>query len=831
MTIPQTRPTNNPFDLLNACGISAFSLYASRKKCSYVDGWADSPFDAAAARAHVASGGNVGIHMGTPNGGLVCIDVDANADDAPTPDAARARFHLPPDTLFSYRNDAPGRGKFFVRIDGELPPSTSWKLHRKAKKPDIDLLSVTRTGKQKQAFVIGTHPGGAVMQLSGCIVPALSRADFDAAWAALDELRPVEERQAADIAATLLAQPTPRAAQRPQATRQTTSGHTSPIDAAKAAWPSAYAIFEHFGYADDVEAAPGGWIRLKGNGGLMVRDPNGDNPHGWHAHSVDVGGGLLDAWGFCRTGQLPQHSDAVAIARDMLQAAGMEWPPRGPSTGTPTESAEPSELVDQPSAPASRPEYSPEQVKHALAAAYAAVDALKGSATGNLIRIAYGALSLIEEGGGLSAQMSEEALGAASGVSSTTAGRFLKGWTTGAGASRAGLTSWLLDRVEANEHDQLLYAHAYTLKKSFVTNSGWSKKEQAEAPAKGHPEFVTKDIYADFRRDEAFFHSMTPAHVRAAIQSEKDAFELVLLAECDDAERVTLMGFRDRLKGYRTLISDAIEAIGAEYDSQNAPGPLQRLHEQRQRDIDAVQALRAEKLLIEHVGAAHEAMQRRCTGLREQSRGQYLNAFGSSGLAVVQALASATAPLTMGELAEAANVHKNTLTTAVRRLSDEMEEKGCLPLVGVMCVGTSKRVALFSDWQNNLQAAGSHFNTYSVAWRRENRYVTDRDEELLAYEARLATLRTEVPEGVRAVAVEKRQKAVHVAIERNKARMEEVGKRRPATLRPMVVPVASHAPRLVTPEELPKRSPKAQTRPPVAGDLCRSTPAVFWSTR
>ena len=71
------------------------------------------------------------------------------------------------------------------------------------------------------------------------------------------------------------------------------------VESVKSAWTSALDVFRHFGMANDVRADRGGELRLKGNGGLLIR---GDDPTLWYNFSDEVGGDLIDAWGYCRFG-------------------------------------------------------------------------------------------------------------------------------------------------------------------------------------------------------------------------------------------------------------------------------------------------------------------------------------------------------------------------------------------------------------------------------------------------------------------------------------------------------------------------------------------------
>lgn len=71
------------------------------------------------------------------------------------------------------------------------------------------------------------------------------------------------------------------------------------LDAVKAAWPNAVAVFEHFGLAGNQRHEQNGETRLLGNGGLLIA---ADDPTTWYCFMDEAGGGVIEAWCWCRYG-------------------------------------------------------------------------------------------------------------------------------------------------------------------------------------------------------------------------------------------------------------------------------------------------------------------------------------------------------------------------------------------------------------------------------------------------------------------------------------------------------------------------------------------------
>jgi hypothetical protein len=93
------------------------------------------------------------------------------------------------------------------------------------------------------------------------------------------------------------------------------------LSAVKAAWPTAVSVFAQFGMVHDSREEHGE-LRLLGNGGLLVRL---DAPDTWYCFSDEVGGGVFEAWGWCRFGSAyDKRRQFRQVLVEMAQAAGID---------------------------------------------------------------------------------------------------------------------------------------------------------------------------------------------------------------------------------------------------------------------------------------------------------------------------------------------------------------------------------------------------------------------------------------------------------------------------------------------------------------------------
>lgn len=89
----------------------------------------------------------------------------------------------------------------------------------------------------------------------------------------------------------------------------------------KAAWETPLKVFDHFAMAGQPRQEPDGQIRLLGNGGLLLTEDCSQ----WWCFSDDFGGGLFEAWGYCRFGSAyDKHKHFRTVLLEMAAAAGID---------------------------------------------------------------------------------------------------------------------------------------------------------------------------------------------------------------------------------------------------------------------------------------------------------------------------------------------------------------------------------------------------------------------------------------------------------------------------------------------------------------------------
>ena len=143
----------------------AFVKVRRRDKKPVETAWQCTPRTAREASAHRATGGNVGVLCGHHGGNIVMVDLDKNAP------AFVARYPFMAATVQIYRDDAPERRKYVVRVHGDLPPAA------KDHEAGFEILS---TGNQ--GVVLGTHPSGALYVCTGDALITLTRAQLGEMW-------------------------------------------------------------------------------------------------------------------------------------------------------------------------------------------------------------------------------------------------------------------------------------------------------------------------------------------------------------------------------------------------------------------------------------------------------------------------------------------------------------------------------------------------------------------------------------------------------------------------------------------------------------------------
>lgn len=94
------------------------------------------------------------------------------------------------------------------------------------------------------------------------------------------------------------------------------------VSAVRAAWPSALDVFDHFGIVGRTQQERDGETRILGHGGLLVAD---DDPTTWYCFTDEMGGGVFEAWGWCRFGSaFDKRRHFRQVLLEMAQAAGID---------------------------------------------------------------------------------------------------------------------------------------------------------------------------------------------------------------------------------------------------------------------------------------------------------------------------------------------------------------------------------------------------------------------------------------------------------------------------------------------------------------------------
>lgn len=288
-----------------------FVLLRPRSKRPLVRGWPDTPASLLEALRHARAGGNVGLLVGTPSENLVCLDVDQHFSltCALLPELTRIRIVRP---------DAPDRGKVLFRLDDlQEVRNRSWGS------PDTAPSTVELLAHRRLAVIPpSVHPSGAsyVLQRQTEWIPGCSPPLLENMWQIL-------------TAETLREYPHSLLTQLPHLyfeminslalTKRTR--HALDISTLRASisrqFPSVLAVFRYFGRVMKVQRVGRYDLRLLGNGGLVVGDPDSPFAWRWYCFRDSIGGDIFDAVGYCVVGRVwdrhrKQHWRALQNSRN-----------------------------------------------------------------------------------------------------------------------------------------------------------------------------------------------------------------------------------------------------------------------------------------------------------------------------------------------------------------------------------------------------------------------------------------------------------------------------------------------------------------------------------
>ena len=281
---------------------------ASPGKKAIGTGWQEKPLTIDQVQGHLTGGGNVGLLAGKYSNGLCFFDADKWLGEFLD---LFIGLGFGPRVI---RDKGPDKAKIIIRVTGDIPENR--KLYRPGEKqPFFEFLA---TGNQ--GVIAGTHPEQVpyTLALGNGVIPefdAHAIEFFISLWNEIKEGRPIGSPPAA--LATGRSQPT--AAEGDHLKEQVLER-----------WPT-YEIFKHFGFASD-PTPEGGELRLKGNGGLLIKLEGGAITDTWGmpAMGKGCGGGPFEAWIFCETGstKVPTGRGFFDLLCRMAEAGGLALPER-----------------------------------------------------------------------------------------------------------------------------------------------------------------------------------------------------------------------------------------------------------------------------------------------------------------------------------------------------------------------------------------------------------------------------------------------------------------------------------------------------------------------
>lgn len=310
------------------CKVSAHNSGGdSAGKAPFEDGWQEKPYTVDQVSKHLQSGGNVGMIAGRHSNGLCFIDADRwYAEFVETFPELATGPHV--------EGGAGDRSKVIVHIIGD---STPRKLYIEGEKhPFCEFLA---TGNQ--GVIAGTHPKTKKpyrLIVGSGIIPTYKQADIDRL---LDAWNKKKGGRVVGNKAT--PKPDPELTRQPE---QYTGEGDHLREQVEAYW-STYRVFDHFGFASDPESEKGE-LRLKGNGGLLVKMDGGQVSNAWSipAMGKGFGGGPFQAWQYCKNGNTdtPTGRGFYELLCEMATAANIPIPEHKNGNSSPVPETPPLDL-------------------------------------------------------------------------------------------------------------------------------------------------------------------------------------------------------------------------------------------------------------------------------------------------------------------------------------------------------------------------------------------------------------------------------------------------------------------------------------------------------
>ncbi len=287
-----------------------FSYVYLRGKAPFEQGWQKISHTEAQATYRQKQERNLGVHTGQHSNNIIWIDLDERFVEF------IQQFPRLCATLHVFRENAPDRGKVAVRITDTLPASTNFKPIPN-KPPVAELLSTGR-----QAAVIGKHPSGEFYQTNGFSIIEMTFNEISQIW------HEWTGKELSQIDSAQNQQSKPKLISIDQRKEEAPNDESHPLIDQLRQHYTAYDIFDHFGMVGDVANEGAGFIRILGNGGLLVGNPNSpDSSWKWFSHSASLGGDIFDAWYFCKMGEKIPHLDKNIFKEtlyEMAKVAGLK---------------------------------------------------------------------------------------------------------------------------------------------------------------------------------------------------------------------------------------------------------------------------------------------------------------------------------------------------------------------------------------------------------------------------------------------------------------------------------------------------------------------------
>lgn len=295
-SLPQSRTSSTVSPFTN----ELFALCPIGGKNPYADGW-NIPSNAATYSQALAHSGNVGILL---HGNLICIDIDSHASEqiATIGDLSK--------TTTITRDNAIDRIALLYRIDVDSADLSTRKFRRADRTDrsfDIEVLTHAPDGKGKHKLIKGTYKSGRYICDQAHPIRTLSDSEYKNLLLLL-----TDGMSESGKAKTSTRKAPEKRTATPDGSARDLIDSTPCLD-----------VFTHYGRAAETREERG-WIRLSGNGGLLIDE----SKNSWYCFSDGGHGDSLAAVAYCENGNSDTSSpDTFRDCISKLSAiAGVDAP-------------------------------------------------------------------------------------------------------------------------------------------------------------------------------------------------------------------------------------------------------------------------------------------------------------------------------------------------------------------------------------------------------------------------------------------------------------------------------------------------------------------------